>query len=176
MINLDAVKDYYIDSNELLVSVQRLRTSFEQVFELSLNTSLVTGKLQGEVADADVYAVVSEKVESIAKDLRRYIAEMIGASNSLTRCSLGNKQTTALLNKFEEALELVHGESNSASVKDAISRLEEGVEQSIKNAKDHAQHLADKLDSLNHLNEKIWLTLSQLKVQLAQGEDGQAER
>ena len=101
MINLDAVKDYYIDSNELLVSVQRLRTSFEQVFELSLNTSLVTGKLQGEVADADVYAVVSEKVESIAKDLRRYIAEMIGASNSLTRCSLGNKQTTALLNKFE---------------------------------------------------------------------------
>ena len=60
-------------------------------------------------------------------------------------------------------------------MKAAISRLDEGVEQSIKNAKNHAQHLADKLDSLNHLNEKIWLTLSQLKVQLAQGEDGQAE-
>lgn len=159
--------DYYILSNELRILTQRLRKSFEQVFEISLNISLVTGKLQASASDGAVYEVISQKIETIAKKLRDSVEKIILESNTLNKYSLGNKLTGAQVDQFKKSLPLISTKENKNEVEKAIQRLLVNLDESVDQARSHLARIDQEKVKVMALNEQIWLTLSNLRVQLA---------
>lgn len=161
--------DYYIFSNELRVITQRLKKFFEQVFESSLNTSLATGKLATSADESEVYQVMSEKIEGISKKLSESVSLIIYEANCLTRHSLGNKLSSAQIDQFQKSLPIVFGEHNKRQVELAILQLNKDMRVSMDEAIDNLGALDNEVTRLKSLNEQVWLMLSNMRVQMAQG-------
>lgn len=171
VLKFGPMMDYYIFSNELRVITQRLKRYFDQVFESSLNTSLATGKLVTNADESEVYQVMSQKIETISKKLNESILQIIYEANCLTRHSLGNKLSSAKIDQFQKSLPIAFGENNKKQIELAILQLNKEMRASMDEAVENLSTLDNEVIRLKSLNEQVWLMLSNIRVQMAQGQE-----
>ena len=158
--------DFYLSSNHIREFVLRLCRLSEQVFEISLNSSLVTDELSSLGSDLKSYAVYSEKMNTISTSLGNYSKTMLRSSTRIMELSLEKTTCNSQIQKIREGLALMSHGSNIEVVKNSIKDLEKTILPLDAEAADIMGNLDSDLKHFDLEIKKLWLLSTNLRTQV----------
>lgn len=158
--------DFYLNSNAVREFVLSLCKLSNQVFEISLNSSLVTDELSSLGSDYKSYAVYSEKMNLISNSLGSTAKNMLRLSTRIMELSLEKTTLNANIVKLGEGRSLVTNQTNLNVISLSIARIEETIRPLEKDAKDIMVILEGELKSFALEIKKLWLLSTNLKTQV----------
>jgi len=158
--------DFYLNSNAVREFVLSLCKLSNQVFEISLNSSLVTDELSSLGHDFKSYAVYSEKMNLISNTLGNTAKNMLRFSTRIMELSLEKTTLNANIAKLEEGRNFIRDEKNYEIVTNSISRIEEKIAPLEMDAKEIMGILREELKGFSLEIKKLWLLATNLKTQV----------
>lgn len=158
--------DFYLNSNAVREFVLSLCKLSNQVFEISLNSSLVTDELSSLGNDYKSYAVYSEKMNLISNSLGSTAKNMLRLSTRIMELSLEKTTLNANIAKLEEGQNLLSNQANLTTISMSISRIEERIKPLETDAKEIMTVLDGELKSFSLEIKKLWLLSTNLKTQV----------
>lgn len=158
--------DFYLNSNAVREFVLSLCKLSNQVFEISLNSSLVTDELSSLGQDYKSYAVYSEKMNLISNTLGNTAKNMLRFSTRIMELSLEKTTLNANIEKLEEGRSLVSNESNIAVIENSIARTEAKIAPLEVDAREIMGVLREELKGFSLEIKKLWLLSTNLKTQV----------
>lgn len=158
--------DFYLNSNAVREFVLSLCKLSNQVFEISLNSSLVTDELSSLGHDFKSYAVYSEKMNLISNTLGNTAKNMLRFSTRIMELSLEKTTLTANIAKLEEGRNFIRDGQNYEIVSNSISRIEEKIAPLEMDAKEIMGILREELKGFSLEIKKLWLLATNLKTQV----------
>lgn len=157
---------FYLNSNAVREFVLSLCKLSNQVFEISLNSSLVTDELSSLGSDFKSYAVYSEKMNLISNSLGNTAKNMLRYSTRIMELSLEKTTLHANINKLRIGQELISNDINVAIIAESISRIEDKIFPIELDAKEMLSNLDGELKSFGLEITKLWLLSTNLKTQV----------
>ena len=158
--------DFYLSSNTVREFVLTLCKMSNQVFEISLNSSLVTDELSSLGNEFKSYAVYSEKMNLISNSLGNTAKNMLRHSTRVMELSLEKTTLNANILKLKEGRELVEDENNSKIITNSIQMIEKKISPLEEDARDIMLQLETELKSFSLEIKKLWLLSTNLKTQV----------
>lgn len=161
-----SLMDFYLNSNAVREFVLSLCKLSNQVFEISLNSSLVTDELSSLGNDFKSYAVYSEKMNLISNSLGNTAKNMLRLSTRIMELSLEKTTLNANIVKLKEGRDLVGNNNNNEVISMSIARIEETIRPLETDARDIMGVLDGELKSFALEIKKLWLLSTNLKTQV----------
>lgn len=161
-----SLMDFYLNSNAVREFVLSLCKLSNQVFEISLNSSLVTDELSSLGNDFKSYAVYSEKMNLISNSLGNTAKNMLRLSTRIMELSLEKTTLNANIVKLKEGRDLVGNNNNNEVISMSIARIEETIRPLETDARDIMDVLDGELKSFALEIKKLWLLSTNLKTQV----------
>lgn len=158
--------NFYISSNSIREQVLGLCKISNNIFEISLNSSLLTDELSNSGSEFKSYAVYSEKMHLIAINLESFSKKMLRISTRVMELSLEQTRTGERLQKLEEGLEMVSDRKNQRTLTVAIESLKISLNPLSKESDLKLVELKGDLKSFLLETKKLWLLSTTLKTQL----------
>lgn len=162
--------DFYLSSNSIRELVLMLNKISGQVFEISLNSSLVTDEISNHTRDLKGYAVYSEKMNVISAALGSGAQEMLRCSTRIMELSLEKTKYQGRIYRLEDGLKLMSEGSNFALVKAAAKDLKIKLIPLETQAADMMGLLENEPKSFALEVKKLWLLSTNLKTQVESDE------
>ncbi|MGE3608393.1 MAG: hypothetical protein AB7I27_02305 [Bacteriovoracaceae bacterium] len=156
--------DFYLCSNSIRELVLSLCKLSKQVFEISLNSSLVTDELSSLGADLKSYAIYSEKMNLISNSLGTCSREMLKHSTRVMELSLEKTKFNTRIIKLREAEALINQKVNKDVLEASIKNLESKLQPLDTDANDVIGMLDSDLRNFNFEIKKLWLLATNLKT------------
>jgi hypothetical protein len=158
--------DFYLSSNTVREFVLSLCKLSNQVFEISLNSSLVTDELSSLGNELKSYAVYSEKMNLISNSLGNTVRNMLRFSTRVMELSLEKTTLKANIVKLQEGRDLITDENNRGIINNSISLIEKKIIPLENDARDIMLSLESELKSFSLEIKKLWLLSTNLKTQV----------
>lgn len=158
--------DFYLSSNTVREFVLSLCKLSNQVFEISLNSSLVTDELSSLGNELKSYAVYSEKMNLISNSLGNTARNMLRFSTRVMELSLEKTTLKANIVKLQEGRDLITDENNRGIINNSISLIEKKIIPLENDARDIMLSLESELKSFSLEIKKLWLLSTNLKTQV----------
>lgn len=158
--------NFYISSNNIREQVLGLCKISNNIFEISLNSSLLTDELSNSGSEFKSYAVYSEKMHAIASSLELYSKKKLRVATRVMELSLEKTRTEERLMKLQEGLELISDTKNKKTLDKAIFGLKTTIKPLEKEADLKIAELQGDLKSFLLETKKLWLLSTTLKTQL----------
>jgi len=158
--------DFYLNSNAVREFVLSLCKLSNQVFEISLNSSLVTDELSSLGNDFKSYAIYSEKMNLISNSLGNTAKSMLRYSTRIMELSLEKTTLEANIVKLEEGQALISNEKNTSIITQSIKRINNKIGPLEVDAKDIMTTMEHELKSFALEINKLWLLSTNLKTQV----------
>lgn len=158
--------DFYLSSNTVREFVLSLCKLSNQVFEISLNSSLVTDELSSLGNELKSYAVYSEKMNLISNSLGNTARNMLRYSTRVMELSLEKTTLNANIVKLEEGRDLITDENNRGIINNSISLIEKKIIPLENDARDIMLSLESELKAFSLEIKKLWLLSTNLKTQV----------
>ena len=158
--------DFYLSSNTVREFVLSLCKLSNQVFEISLNSSLVTDELSSLGNELKSYAVYSEKMNLISNSLGSTARNMLRYSTRVMELSLEKTTLNANILKLEEGRDLITDENNRDIINNSISLIEKKIIPLENDARDIMISLESELKAFSLEIKKLWLLSTNLKTQV----------
>lgn len=158
---------FYLNANTIREFILNLSQLSNHIFEISLNSSLVTDELSSQGNDFKSYAVYSEKMNHISNLLGVAARNMLKCSTGIMELSLEKTKYLESMNKLTEALHLIEDESNLSLVKAARDDLFGKTGPIEDEARRILGILKGDLKIFNQEIQKLWLLSTYLKSQVA---------
>lgn len=169
MIDQKKIDKIFHSSTDLRVYSQKLEPCFEEVFEMSLNTSLAVGKLEVNPDSRQAYETIANHIEMIAKKLKFHMTDLKSRVYKLTFCSMETYSLSKDLQLFDSVLshrEILH--SNREKIQTLNTSKNLAFEKLRVDSLNDVNEITKTIHKMTKLNEQIWLTIGQLRVQLSQ--------
>ena len=158
--------DFYLSSNTVREFVLSLCKLSNQVFEISLNSSLVTDELSSMGSELKSYAVYSEKMNLISNSLGNTARNMLRYSTRVMELSLEKTTLNANIVKLQEGRDLIDDENNKGIINNSISLIEKKIIPLENDARDIMLSLESELKAFSLEIKKLWLLSTNLKTQV----------
>lgn len=158
--------DFYLSSNTVREFVLSLCKLSNQVFEISLNSSLVTDELSSLGNELKSYAVYSEKMNLISNSLGNTARNMLRYSTRVMELSLEKTTLNANIVKLQEGRDLITDENNRGIINNSISLIEKKIIPLENDARDIMLSLESELKAFSLEIKKLWLLSTNLKTQV----------
>lgn len=158
--------DFYLNSNAVREFVLSLCKLSNQVFEISLNSSLVTDELSSLGNDFKSYAVYSEKMNLISNTLGNSAKNMLRFSTRVMELSLEKTTLNAHIAKLEEGKNLISNQHNLDIISSSIVRIEDKISPLDNDAREILGILREELKGFTLEIKKLWLLSTNLKTQV----------
>lgn len=158
--------DFYLSSNTVREFVLSLCKLSNQVFEISLNSSLVTDELSSLGNELKSYAVYSEKMNLISNSLGNTARNMLRYSTRVMELSLEKTTLNANIFKLQEGRDLIEDEHNRGIINNSIDLIEKKIIPLENDARDIMHSLESELKSFSLEIKKLWLLSTNLKTQV----------
>ena len=158
--------DFYLSSNTVREFVLSLCKLSNQVFEISLNSSLVTDELSSLGNDLKSYAVYSEKMNLISNTLGNTARNMLRYSTRVMELSLEKTTLNANIVKLQEGRDLIEDENNRSIINTSIEHIENKITPLENDARDIMMSLESELKYFSLEIKKLWLLSTNLKTQV----------
>ncbi|MFA5584642.1 MAG: hypothetical protein WDA09_10550 [Bacteriovoracaceae bacterium] len=158
--------DFYLNSNAVREFVLSLCKLSNQVFEISLNSSLVTDELSSLGNDYKSYAIYSEKMNLISNSLGNTAKGMLRFSTRIMELSLEKTTLEANIVKLEEGQALISNDKNIKVITQSIQRINNKISPLEVDAKEIMTNLDQELKSFALEISKLWLLSTNLKTQV----------
>lgn len=160
----------YVDSNSIRKVVLTLCEISRQVFEISLNSSLITDELASKNADQQSYAIYSEKLSLISLTLENISRGLLKDASAMMETSLESTKLQERHLKISQGLALVKDESNRLVTQAAIKTIEDRLVPVHDAVLGYQQKIAKGRTSFGHAVQKLWLLHTNLKVEAEKSE------
>lgn len=157
--------DFYLCSNAIREFVLSLCKLSKQVFEISLNSSLVTDELSSLGADLKSYAIYSEKMNTISNVLGTSSKDMLKHSTRIMELSLEKTKFNSRISRLKSSEELIARRENKEVIETAIRALELKLQPLDTEANDVIGLLDYDIKSFQFEIKKLWLLSTNLKTQ-----------
>lgn len=158
--------DFYISSNAIREFVLGLCGLSNHIFEISLNSSLVTDELSNLGGDLQSYAIYSEKMNSISNFLGTSSKSMLAHSTRVMELSLEKTTCEEQIEKLKFGQELVSDGSNRDVIGESIQRLRNKIFPLDEEGAKVLSQLAQELKAFMNETKKLWLLSTNLKTQI----------
>jgi hypothetical protein len=158
--------DFYLSANTIRELVLGLCRLSNQVFEISLNSSLVTDELSSLDNNLKSYAVYSEKMNLISNSLGSSAKDMLKHATRIMELSLEKTKFCAHVIKLEEGGSLIVEGHNAAIVTKSIQNLLDKMRPLDTEAADVLGSLDIDLRNFGLEIKKLWLLSTNLKTQV----------
>ncbi len=158
--------DFYLSSNTVREFVLSLCKLSNQVFEISLNSSLVTDELSSLGNELKSYAVYSEKMNLISNSLGSTARNMLRYSTRVMELSLEKTTLNANIVKLQEGRDLIEDENNRGIINNSIELIEKKIIPLENDARDIMHSLESELKTFSLEIKKLWLLSTNLKTQV----------
>lgn len=158
--------DFYLSSNTVREFVLSLCKLSNQVFEISLNSSLVTDELSSLGNELKSYAVYSEKMNLISNSLGSTARNMLRYSTRVMELSLEKTTLNANIVKLQEGRDLIEDENNRGIINNSIELIEKKIIPLENDAREIMHSLESELKAFSLEIKKLWLLSTNLKTQV----------
>lgn len=163
-MNTKTTFSFYVNSNTIREMVLNLCSLSRQVFEISLNSSLITDELSTQGEEFKSYTVYSEKINNISITLNSTCKFMIHHSTSMMEISLESTKQTERLEKLRQALLLVGSGENQEIIQEAADGLADKVRPQVTLLQLTIEQVFEYLESFEQSMKKLWLVCNNLKA------------
>lgn len=158
--------DFYLNSNAAREFVLSLCKLSNQVFEISLNSSLVTDELSSLGTEYKSYAVYSEKMNLISNTLGSTAKNMLRFSTRVMELSLEKTTLNGHISKLEAGRSLISNKENLDIISASITRIEDKINPLNNDAHEILGILNEELKGFALEIKKLWLLSTNLKTQV----------
>lgn len=162
--------NFYVDSNIIRKVVISLCQLSHQVFEISLNSSLITDELSSQKADYQTYTVYSEKLNLISMTLDNISKNLLQDSSTLLEQSLESTKYQERYVRLGDALTLITREDNVEVVTESLRSIEARLHPISDRMVQILQSISKNKTNFDHSLKKLWLLHTNLKVEAEKDE------
>jgi hypothetical protein len=159
---------FYVDSNNIREFVLGLCNLSRQVFEISLNSSLITDELSSQGGHG--YSIYSEKINNVSISLDSISKNLLSEATNMMEVSLESTKFNERIEKISEGLALVENRANAVIINEAILVLQEKTLPLTNQIQHIFQSLSQRLTEFNQACKKLWLLTSNLKSEVEKEE------
>lgn len=157
--------DYYKLSNELRYQCQLIHKQSQNVFEVCLNTSILC-----ETYNTPIIEKITENLAKISKDINQETKKILEYTTNVCRYTLDIKRNYILYDKFKQALLLV--DKNSLNIlENSLQKIRNEIRHQTMNSIENIQHVNILYAKLYKLNEKVWVSLNNIKIEMSTQEN-----
>lgn len=162
--------NFYVDSNVIRKVVISLCQLSHQVFEISLNSSLITDELSTQKHDFQTYTVYSEKLNVVSMTLDNISKSLLVESSALLEQSLESTKYQERYVRLGDALKLINREDNIEVLKSSLKSIEDHLNPISDKMIEILKNISKNKASFDHTLKKLWLLHTNLKVEAEKDE------
>lgn len=161
---------FYVNSNTIREMVLDLTGLSRQVFEISLNSSLITDELstKGEVFKS--YGVYSEKINNISSGLNGTCRTMVLLATKMMETSLESTKNTERLERLRFSLEMIDNPENIRLVEKAVTVLSDRIDPQLEVLANTIKDVLWHLENFEQSLKKLWLLCNNMKAHVEKEE------
>lgn len=163
-MNANVSFSFYVNSNTIREIVLTLCSLSRQVFEISLNSSLITDELSSRGEAFKSFTIYSEKINIVSTTLNAASKSMIMHSTRLMEISLESTKQVERMDKIRYGLSLIQDTDNLKTVQKASDKVAAKINPLIKDLEDTIIIIIQLLEGFEQSLKKLWLLSNNLKA------------
>lgn len=169
-MNIKTTFSFYVNSNTIREMVLDLTGLSRQVFEISLNSSLITDELSTHGESYKSYSVYSEKINNISSGLNTICKTMVFLSTKMMETSLESTKYTERLERLRFSLDMISEGSNYQIIERAGRTLSDRIAPQLETLEDTIKSVQSHLEEFEKSLKKLWLLCNNMKAHVEKEE------
>ena len=169
-MNTKITFNFYVNSNTIREMVLDLTGLSRQVFEISLNSSLITDELYTQSEKHKSYGVYSEKINNISSGLNATCRTMVLLATKMMETSLESTKYTERLELLRLSLDMIENVDNVRAVEKAVQVLAERIAPQVDCLEETIREVLNHLENFEQSLKKLWLLSNNMKAHVEKEE------